>query len=397
MRKTVTEIIENLWPLLKSVFPPACILRCVGFVRQLVHRGGAAEEDGLERGSGCRAACEEEGRPTADGYHKILLLVIFVFQVFTKETSQTITLSPKYKDVIQALSQCFWMNKPESVLAHQLSALGEKLLMFFVDDEGALLSVDLFKLYLCPVLSCHLYCEACLCALSPPSRRRQQSLRLCATPCWIGALGGEMLPENWSDFTVEPQSCFRRRLIFIFLPLCLCPAGGGWWWRVCSRERDLCSEGRDSGGLHPKGGGQRTGVPWSGPGPGTAGRRSSWTHRPVQAAIWDEESTVWRHAGRSTERRRGRTGETSEGSIVSEQILKKLFGMLQLLLSLVTFDLQAFGVGALEDDDDEEVYHRDSMSRYDKVLGGEEPGDGLYGWTAPQQYTKKKGEKNCDH
>ncbi|TDH17501.1 hypothetical protein EPR50_G00009630 [Perca flavescens] len=51
---------------------------------------------------------------------------------------------------------------------------------------------------------------------------------------------------------------------------------------------------------------------------------------------------------------------------------------------------QAFGVGAMEDDDDEEVYHRDSMSRYDTVLGGEEPGDGLYGWTAPQQYTKKK-------
>uniref|UniRef100_A0A3B4WM79 G patch domain containing 1 n=1 Tax=Seriola lalandi dorsalis TaxID=1841481 RepID=A0A3B4WM79_SERLL len=51
---------------------------------------------------------------------------------------------------------------------------------------------------------------------------------------------------------------------------------------------------------------------------------------------------------------------------------------------------QAFGVGALEDDDDEEVYHRDSMSRYDRELGGEEPGDGLYGWTAPQQYTKKR-------
>ncbi|XP_068597974.1 G patch domain-containing protein 1 [Brachionichthys hirsutus] len=56
---------------------------------------------------------------------------------------------------------------------------------------------------------------------------------------------------------------------------------------------------------------------------------------------------------------------------------------------------EAFGVGALEDDDDEEVYHRDSMSRYDTVLGGEEPGDGLYGWTAPQQYTKKRG-KNRD-
>lgn len=58
---------------------------------------------------------------------------------------------------------------------------------------------------------------------------------------------------------------------------------------------------------------------------------------------------------------------------------------------LLTFDLQAFGVGALEDDDDEDVYHRDSMSRYDRVLGGEEPGVGLYGWTAPQQYTKKTG------
>ena len=44
------------------------------------------------------------------------------------------------------------------------------------------------------------------------------------------------------------------------------------------------------------------------------------------------------------------------------------------------------------EDDDEDVYHRDSMSRYDTVLGGEEPGDGLYGWTAPQQYTKKRGK-----
>lgn len=54
-------------------------------------------------------------------------------------------------------------------------------------------------------------------------------------------------------------------------------------------------------------------------------------------------------------------------------------------------DLQAFGLGALEDDDDEEVYHRDSMSRYDTVIGGEEPGDGLYGWTAPQQYSQRRG------
>ncbi|KAM8893799.1 G patch domain-containing protein 1 isoform 2-T2 [Spinachia spinachia] len=56
---------------------------------------------------------------------------------------------------------------------------------------------------------------------------------------------------------------------------------------------------------------------------------------------------------------------------------------------------QAFGVGAMEDDDDEEVYHKDSMSRYDTVLGGEEPGDGLYGWTAPRQYMKKR-EKSKD-
>lgn len=62
------------------------------------------------------------------------------------------------------------------------------------------------------------------------------------------------------------------------------------------------------------------------------------------------------------------------------------------LTPLLNFELQAFGVGALEDDDDEEVYQRDSMSRYDTVLGGEEPGDGLYGWTAPQQYTKKRGD-----
>ena len=52
-------------------------------------------------------------------------------------------------------------------------------------------------------------------------------------------------------------------------------------------------------------------------------------------------------------------------------------------------------MGALEDED-EEVYHRDAMSNYDMVLGGEEPGDGLYGWTAPQQYKKKKGT-SCLH
>nr|XP_055061856.1 G patch domain-containing protein 1 isoform X1 [Misgurnus anguillicaudatus] len=56
---------------------------------------------------------------------------------------------------------------------------------------------------------------------------------------------------------------------------------------------------------------------------------------------------------------------------------------------------QAFGVGAMEEEDDD-IYHKDSMSNYDAVLGGEEPGDGLYGWTAPQQYTKKKNDSNRD-
>ncbi|MFT7806991.1 G patch domain-containing protein 1 isoform X1 [Arapaima gigas] len=50
---------------------------------------------------------------------------------------------------------------------------------------------------------------------------------------------------------------------------------------------------------------------------------------------------------------------------------------------------QAFGVGALEEDDDD-IYHKDTLSNYDTVLEGEEPGDGLYGWTAPEQYNQKK-------
>uniref|UniRef100_A0A673MSA0 G patch domain-containing protein 1-like n=1 Tax=Sinocyclocheilus rhinocerous TaxID=307959 RepID=A0A673MSA0_9TELE len=53
---------------------------------------------------------------------------------------------------------------------------------------------------------------------------------------------------------------------------------------------------------------------------------------------------------------------------------------------------QAFGVGAMEEEDTD-IYHKDSMSNYDNVLGGEEPGDGLYGWTAPQQYTRKKNAR----
>ncbi|XP_051946776.1 G patch domain-containing protein 1 isoform X2 [Xyrauchen texanus] len=54
---------------------------------------------------------------------------------------------------------------------------------------------------------------------------------------------------------------------------------------------------------------------------------------------------------------------------------------------------QAFGVGAMEEEDDD-IYHKDSMTNYDTVLGGKDPGDGLYGWTAPQQYTKKKNDSN---
>ncbi|XP_038662108.1 G patch domain-containing protein 1 isoform X2 [Scyliorhinus canicula] len=49
---------------------------------------------------------------------------------------------------------------------------------------------------------------------------------------------------------------------------------------------------------------------------------------------------------------------------------------------------QAFGVGALEEEDDD-IYARDTLSQYDTVLREEEPDDGLYGWTAPQQYKKK--------
>ncbi|NXF76063.1 GPTC1 protein, partial [Sclerurus mexicanus] len=50
---------------------------------------------------------------------------------------------------------------------------------------------------------------------------------------------------------------------------------------------------------------------------------------------------------------------------------------------------QAFGVGALEDEDDD-IYATDTLSKYDTVLKDEEPGDGLYGWTAPKQYKSKK-------
>ncbi|XP_061450252.1 G patch domain-containing protein 1 [Rhineura floridana] len=51
---------------------------------------------------------------------------------------------------------------------------------------------------------------------------------------------------------------------------------------------------------------------------------------------------------------------------------------------------QAFGVGALEEEDDD-IYATESLSKYDTVLKDEEPGDGLYGWTAPKKYKSKQG------
>uniref|UniRef100_A0A0D9QXF1 G-patch domain containing 1 n=1 Tax=Chlorocebus sabaeus TaxID=60711 RepID=A0A0D9QXF1_CHLSB len=53
---------------------------------------------------------------------------------------------------------------------------------------------------------------------------------------------------------------------------------------------------------------------------------------------------------------------------------------------------QAFGVGALEEEDDD-IYATETLSKYDTVLKDEEPGDGLYGWTAPRQYKNQKEKK----
>ncbi|XP_075290031.1 G patch domain-containing protein 1 isoform X3 [Opisthocomus hoazin] len=53
---------------------------------------------------------------------------------------------------------------------------------------------------------------------------------------------------------------------------------------------------------------------------------------------------------------------------------------------------QAFGVGALEEEDDD-IYATETLSKYDTVLKDEEPGDGLYGWTAPKQYKSKKSSE----
>lgn len=52
--------------------------------------------------------------------------------------------------------------------------------------------------------------------------------------------------------------------------------------------------------------------------------------------------------------------------------------------------MKAFGVGALEEEDDD-IYATETLSKYDTILKDEEPGDGLYGWTAPRQYKNQKG------
>lgn len=52
--------------------------------------------------------------------------------------------------------------------------------------------------------------------------------------------------------------------------------------------------------------------------------------------------------------------------------------------------MKAFGVGALEEEDDD-IYATETLSKYDTILKDEEPGDGLYGWTAPRQYKSQKG------
>ncbi|KAK2492497.1 hypothetical protein MC885_007930 [Smutsia gigantea] len=58
---------------------------------------------------------------------------------------------------------------------------------------------------------------------------------------------------------------------------------------------------------------------------------------------------------------------------------------------------QAFGVGALEEEDDD-IYATETLSKYDTVLKDEEPGDGLYGWTAPRQYKhQKESEKDLQY
>ena len=50
------------------------------------------------------------------------------------------------------------------------------------------------------------------------------------------------------------------------------------------------------------------------------------------------------------------------------------------------YAVQAFGVGALEDED-EDVYSVAPMSNYDFELNDDKPTDKNYGWTAPQHHS----------
>lgn len=53
-------------------------------------------------------------------------------------------------------------------------------------------------------------------------------------------------------------------------------------------------------------------------------------------------------------------------------------------------------MGALEEEDDD-IYATETLSKYDTVLKDEEPGDGLYGWTAPRQYKNQKGNSTDEN
>ena len=48
--------------------------------------------------------------------------------------------------------------------------------------------------------------------------------------------------------------------------------------------------------------------------------------------------------------------------------------------------IQAFGVGAFEDDDDD-IYAVDSMENYDITMSGEKNPESTYGWTKPAAIT----------
>jgi len=58
--------------------------------------------------------------------------------------------------------------------------------------------------------------------------------------------------------------------------------------------------------------------------------------------------------------------------------------------------LQAFGVGAFENEDDD-IYGVESMANYDTILG-DEPSDirkKNFGWTAPKHTSSKTQIFNC--